>query len=281
MYQLQFYPLPNSLLQGLKFTDCGRQRCTGPYETKPGIRSYYSLHYIFSGKGVFRTQNQEFHLTAGDGFMIRPFEIISYQSDADDPWEYAFVSLSGNDAENLIKAAGLEEKHTFRVADEHGAQNALSRILELARSDTAPLSLYSAALEFIACIPPRVTQRPPRVGGDLFHAAIAYIQNSYSFPISVEEIAQHIGVDRTYLFRLFKRFTNLSPQAYLRKYRVHKAKRLLLETDLTLEQVASSTGLNSATQLSKSFRELYGYAPGELRRSEDDAPAETPEKEQT
>ena len=270
MYQLQFYPTPSSLFQGLKFRDCGWQRCTGPYETKPGIRGYYSLHYVFSGKGIFRTQGQEWALRTGDVFLIRPFEIVSYQSDAENPWEYAFVSFSGSDAEALVKATGLEGKYVCHAADEQNAQSILERILALARADISPLSLYSAMLDFAACIPPRVVASQPRIGGEYYHAAIAYIQKSYAFPVSVEELAQHIGVDRTYLFRLFKRFSNLSPQAYLKKYRIQQAKRLLRESNLTLDQVAASTGLGNAAHLSKAFREIYGYAPGEIRHPKEE-----------
>lgn len=281
MYQLQFYPMPSSPFQGIELRDCGWQRCIGPYETKPGIRAYFSLHFVFSGKGHFCTQNQEWTLSAGEGFLIRPFEIISYQADPDDPWEYAFVSFRGSDSEALLKAAGLDGKNVFRASDKEGAQQALERMLELARADRSPLALYSAMMDFAACIPAPVTDNVPRIGGEYYHAAQAYIQRSYAFPISVEEIAQHIGVDRTYLFRLFKRFANLSPQAYLRKYRVHKAKRLLLESNLTLDQIASSTGLNSAAHLSKAFRDIYGYAPGVLRHNSPEEDETEPQNEQT
>lgn len=280
MYQLEFYPFSAFPFRGLTLLDCGRQRCSGPYETKPGIRGLYSLHLIFSGKGYFRTRGQEWALTAGDGFLIRPNEIISYQADAENPWEYGFVSFDGTDAPLLIREAGLEEKCVFHPADPQEAQDALLRLLNICQGKGRSLAQYSALMEMAAHIPLQSPPPPSRVGAEYFGAAVLYIHKSYAYPISVVEMAAHIGIDRTYLYRLFKRFANLSPQAYLRDYRIRKAKKLLAETDLTLEQVASSTGMSSAAHLSKAFRDTYGYAPGTLRHSLQKGEAEDPQKKQ-
>jgi len=261
MYQLSLIPLNDSLFSGIHLTNCGHQRCTGPYETRPGIRSHFSLHLVAGGQGYFRSQGKEWRLRPGDGFLIWPGEVISYQASEECPWEYYFITFLGPDASSLAMNAGLSPENPIFY---HAAilEN-MKRLFQLGNEKQSLLPMHALLLE---CFSALSSPLPSAAGGEYLKNALNYLQQNYAYPLEVGEIARQVGVDRTYLFRLFKQATGQSPQMYLRFYRLQKARELLFTTRLTLDEIAASTGLGSAAHLSKAFRSQYGCTPGALRK---------------
>ena len=62
--------------------------------------------------------------------------------------------------------------------------------------------------------------------------ALRYIEANYAHSVNIQVIADHLNIERTYLYRLFKDITGVSPQEYLLDYRIRRACSLLKETDL-------------------------------------------------
>ncbi len=79
--------------------------------------------------------------------------------------------------------------------------------------------------------------------------------------LSVEFIAEHIGVSRSHLHRRLKVLTNMSPSSYIKKARMRHAARLLTEKNLAVSEVAYATGFSSLSHFSTVFKEYYGMSP--------------------
>ena len=75
----------------------------------PAKRSYYLIHYIVSGKGVYQQNGKTHTLQAGDLFLIRPGETTFYQADEKDPWRYYWVGFLGSEADALLTSSGFGE----------------------------------------------------------------------------------------------------------------------------------------------------------------------------
>ena len=58
--------------------------------------------------------------------------------------------------------------------------------------------------------------------------AIGYIKSNYGYPIQVSDLARYIGIDRTYLYRIFFASESMSPKQYLMQVRINAAKKMLL-----------------------------------------------------
>ena len=74
---------------------CEHQYCAPKHAYGPGIRTYYLMVYIHNGKGTFKTQNMVYHLQKGCTFCVFPGEVIYYQADKTDPWEYSWIAFNG------------------------------------------------------------------------------------------------------------------------------------------------------------------------------------------
>ena len=79
---------------------CGRQSCM-PGHTNKGIRRYWLMHYIVSGKGIFKAGGKTYDVSEGEMFIIRPDEMFVYQADTKAPWSYKWIGFSGEYAERL------------------------------------------------------------------------------------------------------------------------------------------------------------------------------------
>jgi len=86
-------------------------------------------------------------------------------------------------------------------------------------------------------------------------------------PLSVRELAREAGMSARNLARHFHAVTGMSPLRWLLTERVRRAQELLETSDLSVEQIASRTGMGTATTLRRHFSEHLGVPPETYRRT--------------
>lgn len=96
--------------------------------------------------------------------------------------------------------------------------------------------------------------------------ALRYIENNYAHQVNIRVIADHLNIERTYLYRLFKDITGTSPQEYLLDFRIRRACSLLRGTDLPISDIARSVGYDDALYFSRLFRQKKGRTPTQYRQ---------------
>ena len=94
-----------------------------------------------------------------------------------------------------------------------------------------------------------------------------FIQQNYASRISLKEIAAAGSVGISKCCKLFSRYFSQSPNLYLNQYHLNKSALLLRETDMTITEIALSTGFGSASYYAESFRKWAGMSPGEFRKA--------------
>lgn len=86
-------------------------------------------------------------------------------------------------------------------------------------------------------------------------------------PLSLAELAQLSRCPARQLQRMFKKQLDVSPSRYYLTLRLHKARELLRQSDLSLAGITGACGFQSARHFSKAYRQLFGIAPGAARRA--------------
>jgi AraC family transcriptional regulator of adaptative response / DNA-3-methyladenine glycosylase II len=82
----------------------------------------------------------------------------------------------------------------------------------------------------------------------------------------VEPLAQRLGIGSRHLRRLFHRHLGASPLTVARTDRVHFARRLIDETDLSMTRIATAAGFGSVRQFNHAFRQTFRQPPSGMRR---------------
>ena len=96
--------------------------------------------------------------------------------------------------------------------------------------------------------------------------ATDYINDNLSRKLTLAEIAGVAHMSSDHFARSFKAATGLSPHQYVIHRRVERAKSLLLDTGLTVAEVARAVGFSNPSHLAHHVRRLLGVPPGALRR---------------
>lgn len=259
---------------GLSVYNCGFQKCEPLHSWGPGIRNYYLLHFVASGKGKFTVGAKEYNLSAGDGFVTVPNEMACYQADSNEPWEYFWVGFSGVDAVRLMNAAGFNSNPCFHCED---IKKVTEMILEIYNSNGIKLSdevyMTGCIYKFLSLLikingsKNLITQS----GIDYVMLAIKFIEHNYLRQISIVDIASAAGISRSHLYRQFMTQLNMTPNEYLIKYRINLACEMLKERKINISETAYSVGFTDPLYFSRVFKNIKGVSPSKYAASVTDS----------
>ena len=144
------------------------------------------------------------------------------------------------------------------IADDHGEELANAVADQLIYSsirtdqDTQRLS-----------IPTRIGVRHPKLS-----RVIQVMEQTIEEPTSPAILARDVGLSTRQLERLFRRYLNRSPKRYYLELRLQKARNLLMQTDMSVINVALASGFASPSHFSKCYRAHYGTTPYRERGSQ-------------
>ncbi len=105
-------------------------------------------------------------------------------------------------------------------------------------------------------IPSRIGVRHPKLA-----TVIRMMENNVEEPISPATMATDVGMSTRQLERLFRRYLNRSPKRYYMELRLKKARNLLVQTDMSVINVALACGFSSPSHFSKCYRAHFGTTP--------------------
>ena len=253
---------------GMAISNCGGDQCAPGHTYGPAIRDHFLIHFVASGRGTLRTVEGEYRIGAGQGFIIFPDEITVYSADSAQPWAYDWVGYRDTGAEGLTEAAGLSrERRIFRPAQ----PDTVSRLLRDISEDmvsAGELAAVGALIRFLAHLAAdgRAAQEV-RLSRRHYDRARWSMDGHYAKPITVQDVADFVGLSRSQLFRVFMTCEGTPPKEVLTALRLRHACRLLIDTDMPTDEIARQVGLTSAQRLGVLFREKLGVSPGAYRKT--------------
>ena len=94
----------------LHLISCGWEKCTPEQSYGPGVRRYYTIHFVLSGQGYFYMNNRKYTIKAGQCFFIPPVTSSLYKAEPSDPWTYIWICFNGENAPMLCEHCHLTEE---------------------------------------------------------------------------------------------------------------------------------------------------------------------------
>lgn len=244
----------------------GRQQCSAGFSRGQEVRDFYLIHYVIKGSGVYTLNGISYPVKAGETFLIYPNMPINYVADQDDPWEFCWVGFNGTDARLLMNATRFSPQTPVISLSQPDRMLELLLDIYVARGNlpheiiTMTARLYSL-LAFLIEDGTGVLPRRTRCGVEHVQHACDYIAKHYANRISVEDVAMHLGICRSQLYRIFKQHTAMSPQKYLTEFRMRQACNLMSSRSMTVKEIAYSVGFDDPLYFSTVFRASMGQTP--------------------
>ena len=218
-------------------------------------------------KGITR----EYPIKSLQGFMIFPDQITTYIADNDMPWEYVWIEFGGLRAKAVVEAAGFDFAQPVYKARSKELREEMMKEMNyiVENSSLSPLHLighlYLFADYLLRSTKGINVQHSSNLRDFYIHEALEFIDHNFQNYISVEDIADVCGLNRTYFGKIFKEAIGKSPQEFLINYRMIKATELLMLTKLSIGDIGSAVGYDNQLHFSRAFKSVYGISPKKWR----------------
>jgi len=217
--------------------------------------------------GVTKT----YQVKSGQGFMLFPGQISTYVADRSIPWEYTWLEFDGLRAKEAIEIAGLSlDEPIYHARYRDIRETMLNEMLYITQHKSmAPFHLIGHLYLFIDALIRSISSAHTLKSGRLrdfyIHEALTFIEQNFQNDISVEDIADTCGLNRSYFGKIFKEALGKTTQEFLLNYRMTKATELLKLTRLSIGDISKAVGYGNPLHFSRAFKNVYGISPREWR----------------
>lgn len=276
MSDLLFSVFPSENFVDLSLFQCGREKCSPAHSFGPVARNHFLFHYVISGTGkLFANDSkgvtQEYNIKSMQGFMIFPDQITTYIADNDMPWEYVWVEFDGLRAKAVVESAGFSpDNPVYKARSKEFREEMMKEMNYIAENgSSSPLHIIGHLYLFLNFLARSTEGIKVNHGSKLrdfyIHEALEFISHNFQNDISVENIADVCGLNRSYFGKIFKQALGKSPQEFLLSYRMVKAAELLKLTKLSVGDISLAVGYDNQMHFSRAFKSVYGISPKKWR----------------
>lgn len=197
----------------------GSESCEPGHSFGPAVRTHWLLHYVVYGFGIFERDGITHNVKPGDIFVIPPYEKTYYEADHKKPWRYIWIGFTteGKVPQQLRKPV-IHCPESGRIFEE---------MLQCAKLENGRTAFLCAKLwEFFSIL---MEEAEPTA--DYIKKALSCMNAEYANGITIQQVADRLNINRSYLSDLFKAQMKISPQQYLIQLRLEKAAQLLTVYD--------------------------------------------------
>ena len=267
-YKFSYHTSQDSL--SLSVYNTGYQRCESGYTWGPATRDHYVLHFVAEGKGILKGPFGTLEVPAGGLFCIRPGDLCCYIADDETPWEYYWVGFNGTEARRLMSLTPFTDgvqlifpENTDRL------RRCLKRIYDARGNGAAAEARMLGGLYlFLGTLmeEPGGGQLHQSTAKQYVDQAVRYISHNFSRDITIEDIADSVGISPSHLYRVFSQEMDMPPTRFLTNYRITEACALLRDGGMTIGEVAASAGFKDPLYFSRVFKKVKGISPTAYER---------------
>ncbi len=254
------------------FTDTNLKISTGARQ-KETSAPFSSLYFIMNGKGSYNGK------TIGKGYAFLMTNDSCSTFSSDDPncllMQIAFNGTHTKKLLNDLKLFNLCYDNAVTVSSFNKLDmlynELVSKFVKNVPLDPAQiLSQISAKSYFysmLSCLENHQIAQLDTNRRKLLVMAEEYMLSNFSQCISVDDVANHLHIDRRYLYKIFKQHSGISPKGYLNNIRISKACELLASDLYSVSDIAKNVGYSDQFQFSKFFKKQTGISPIEYKKS--------------
>lgn len=228
----------------------GYENCRNSHYYGPAIRTYWLIHFVESGFGIFRIYDKEYSVGPGEMFVIPPYVETYYEADEKKPWSYIWIGFTTD------KELPCELSDVIYCPKALRIFTSMKNAANLENGRCAFLS--SKLWELFSILLERKKESISYVD-----KALDCIHSEYMHDLTIEKLAARLGLEHSYFSALFRKKMGISPKKYLLNYRMNMAVSFMLENATSVSLAAYSVGYTDVCNFSKMFKRHFGLSPRE------------------
>ena len=232
----------------------------------------YQLLYQPEGEGIFHSAHlKDASIHAGDIFLLFPGEWHTYHPIPEKGWKSYWIGFKGKNVDDRVKAGFLSpEKPIYHI----GFSDAIihlydeaydTAIEEAAFSQQTLAGIVNHMIGLMYSLERNIILNKDQNHVNMINHARMRIRESLEGTITIQEIAEELGVSYSNFRKLFKEYTGISPSTYQQDLRLQRAKELLSTTELSIKEIAYRLNFESPDYFSSKFKVKTGIKPSDFR----------------
>ena len=239
---------------------------------KGRVLNEYQLLYITEGEGVFNSAHaKDVPLKAGDLFLLFPGEGHTYYPTGKHGWKSYWIGFKGKNVDDRVKAGFLSvDKPIYHVGFSADIIRLYEEAYKRAQEEAPYLQQILAGIVnhlvgLMYALERSMELSKDHTRVDMINLARLRIRESLEVDLTIQQIAEDLGVSYSNFRKLFKEFTGISPALYQQDLRLQRAKELLATTTLSIKEIAYRLRFESPDYFSSKFKIKTGKKPSEFR----------------
>lgn len=248
---------------------CGYENCPPKHVCHPHFRDCYLIHYVISGTCYIHINNTTYTANSGDYFIIPPNKLVSYNGDSQ-PMSYYWFGFGGKEADRFYKEILNKQVIVRARYKEETVQLVKACLKEMKKPFSNPFKLRGNLYHLLSLFEhPDLTDADNEKKTDiLIEQALSYIHHNYMSAdgLTVREIAEYLGLERTAFSKIFKRKVGLTAIEYISNCQLDKALELIRSTNLPFIEISSVCGICDPYYFTKLIKNRTGKTPSQYRK---------------
>lgn len=235
---------------------------------------YHAIEYIVSGNWKLKTDSGEWDLRPGSVYCYGPKVVYSLSHDGKGEHRKYFLNFTGTEAQARLLQSGLNPQRPSQLIQSRWIQNLFEQLLDtsrMQRSEQKQISqtILSLMLDRIPhdLTPDNIETSQAKIN---YQRCRQFISQHYLKYSQITEIAQACGVSAVHLSRLFKKFDDETPKAYLGRLKMSHAAELILRKSMPIKMAAAQIGFDDPYHFSRVFKSFFGVSPSHFANPKDE-----------
>lgn len=241
------------------------------YSSNPHVHSHMEFVFVLQGTLMLSIGNREYPVSEGSLAIIPPYEVHKYRSPL--PYECFILACP---AEYVSEYRQILREQTFSPPVVPYAANTAALLPEMIRLcsgsnyiEHGQQSSFKKKALLYCCLSDLLQnaslEKSPSQELDLYRSAIVYISNHYTQSLGLPMVAKELGVSTSHLSRVLSSRGDLGFSSLVNSLRSYEACRLLLQTTLSISQIALDSGFGSIRNFNRVFQRQFHCLPKEFR----------------
>lgn len=222
--------------------------------------NFLALEHIQKGSLYVRQDDVMFLAEKDDFFLLRPGGDLEFMTGPEGFCVKDSLILSGNLLDDLLKQTGLDCKNYLPNVNVKKFDILLQSFKSLAREFHGGIlqELEHRAYDLILLLkePPSSRTMPEKLV-----ELLAFMEANPEYPFSLRELARRYGCSVSHLMRLFHQHCRSTPYRMLTEMRMRRAAALLMQTELSIKEIAVKVGYENPLNFSTEFRKHHNVSP--------------------
>lgn len=222
----------------------------------------YELGFYLSGNGSIKIGDKQYEVNFGDIRFVKPGTILSSKP----CYKCYTITFDFGENNTVYKNQILEN-----IPEYFSTTGELCRLFEdilksfLSTDIHEKLRCKALLMQLLASL--FEIFYTSKKYSDAVRLCVAYMEENYNLPITLEKLGELTGYSSIHTMRLFRRDTGQTPHEWLTAIRISRAKSLLTTSSKTIEEIADSCGFNSSSHFKVLFKRVCGITPGSFRKN--------------